>query len=220
MYIKSRVLLPTSETIPDKDAVAGTGDVGDEETDPRWQLVSQLIQYKRLKETSKYISELAAQRCGFLDRKIVPEEETEQRPVAPVERMELWNVFNLVLKRLADRILPGEIQGDTVTIATRMEDILERIRVEKSFAFTSLLPEKITVAVLVSTFLACLELARLGKILVRQDEIFAEIYCDAREEGDDPFPSENLEENAESPLPLFEKNAEKSSDGGNGNDAP
>jgi len=227
MYIKSRVLLPTSETIPDKDAVAGTGDIADDETDPRWQLVSQLIQYKRLKETSKYISELAAQRCGFLDRKIVPEEEPEQRHVAPVERMELWNVFNLVLKRLADRILPGEIQGDTVTIATRMEDILERIRVEKSFAFTSLLPEKITVAVLVSTFLACLELARLGKILVRQDEIFSEIYCDAREEGDDPFPSENLEENEGSPLPLFEKNteksgenAEKSSDGGNANEAP
>lgn len=209
MYIKSRVLLPTSETIPDKDAANSFGD-GDEDEDPRWQLVRQIIQYKRLKETSKYISELAAQRSGFLDRQIVPAEEPEQRPVAPVERMELWNVFNLILKRLADRILPGEIQGDTVTIATRMNDILERIHVEKSFAFTSLLPEKITVAVLVSTFLACLELARLGKICVRQDEVFAEIYCDAREEGDDPFPSEISDENpdSESSLPLFEKTSE------------
>lgn len=203
MYIKSRVLLPSSETIPAAE-IAGAGD-DDADADPRWQLVRQLIQYKRLKETSQYIAELAERRRGFLDREIVPEGEPENRPVAPVGRMELWNVFNLVLKRLADRILPGEIQGDTVTIAQRMEDILARIRVEKSFAFTSLLPEKITVAVLVSTFLACLELARLGKILVRQDEIFAEIYCDAREDGDDPFPSE-IEENDDASLPLFEKN--------------
>lgn len=198
MYIKSRVLLPTSETIPDKNVIDG-GD--DENPDPRWQLVRQLIQYKRLKESSRHIAELIAERQGFMARNIVPAEEPEARPLAPVGRMDLWNVFNLVLKRLADRILPGEIQGDSVTIAQRMEDILERIRVEKSFSFTSLLPEKISVAVLVSTFLACLELARLGQITVRQDDVFAEIYCDAREEGDDPFPQEDATQDEE--LPLF-----------------
>ena len=187
MYIKSRVLLPSSETIPDKTELGGNED---EELDPRWQLVRQLIQYKRLKESSEHIADLIAERQGFMTRNITPDEAPEQRPIAPVERMDLWNVFNLVLKRLADRILPGEIQGDSVTIAQRMEDILERVRTEKSFSFTSLLPEKLTVAVLVSTFLACLELARLGQIIVRQDEVFAEIYCDAREDGVDPFPSE------------------------------
>ena len=191
MYIKSRMLLPSSETIPDKNAVEAGGD---EDPDPRWQLVRQLIQYKRLKESSEYISDLIAERQGFMARNIVPEEEPEKRPLAPVGRMDLWNVFNLVLKRLADRILPGEIQGDSVTIAQRMEDILAKIRTEKSFSFTSLLPEKLTVAVLVSTFLACLELARLGQIIVRQDEVFAEIYCNAREEGSDPFPPQRDEE--------------------------
>ena len=193
MYIKSRVLLPSSETIPDKTELGGNED---EELDPRWQLVRQLIQYKRLKESSEHIADLIAERQGFMTRNITPDEAPEQRPIAPVERMDLWNVFNLVLKRLADRILPGEIQGDSVTIAQRMEDILERVRTEKSFSFTSLLPEKLTVAVLVSTFLACLELARLGQIIVRQDEVFAEIYCDAREDGVDPFPSE-LQDDAE-----------------------
>lgn len=191
MYIKSRVLLPSSETIPDKTELGGNED---EELDPRWQLVRQLIQYKRLKESSEHIADLIAERQGFMTRNITPDEAPEQRPIAPVGRMDLWNVFNLVLKRLADRILPGEIQGDSVTIAQRMEDILERVRTEKSFSFTSLLPEKLTVAVLVSTFLACLELARLGQIIVRQDEVFAEIYCDAREDGVDPFPSELQDE--------------------------
>lgn len=203
MYIKSRVLLPASETLPDKDdALAAVDD--DEETDPRWKLVRQLIEYKRLKESSRRIEELAAARQGFVGREIVPEEEAERRPVAPVERMELWNVFNRILKRLADRILPGEIQGDSVTVAQRMAEILERVQIEKSFAFTSLLPEKLTVAVLVSTFLACLELARLGKIVVRQNEVFDEIFCDAREDGVDPFPSRLDDEDGEdAPLPLF-----------------
>ena len=90
-----------------------------------------------------------------------------------------------------------------MTIAQRMEDILARVRVEKSFSFSSLLPEKLTVSVLVSTFLACLELARLGEIIVRQDEIFAEIYCEAREEGAaDPFPPQERSE-ADDALPLF-----------------
>lgn len=200
MYIKSRVLLPASETLPEKDDALAADD--DEETDPRWKLVRQLIEYKRLKESSLRIEELAEARQGFLGREIVPEEAPERRPVAPVERMELWNVFNRILKRLADRILPGEIQGDSVTVAQRMTEILERIKLEKSFAFTSLLPEKLTVAVLVSTFLACLELARLGKIVVRQNEVFDEIFCDAREEGVDPFPS-HLDDNDDASLPLF-----------------
>ncbi len=204
MYIKSRMLLPAGETLPEKDAAAGTDD-GGEPLDPRWQLVRQLIEYKRLKTSAEHIAELIAERQDFLPREIVPEEETAQRPVAPVARMDLWNVFNLVLKRLADRILPGEIQGDTITIARRMEDILARIRLEKSFAFTALLPEKLTVAVLVSTFLACLELARLGMIIVRQDEVFAEIYCDAREEGTETLPPQTAPDgNADSSeLPLF-----------------
>ena len=187
MHIKSRMLLPTSENVPEEND-AGTD--GEEDPDPRWELVRQLIQYKRLKESSRRIAELAAARQRYADRAIVPEDAPEERPVAPVGRMDLWNVFNLVLKRLADRILPGEIQGDAV-------------RVEKSFSFSSLLPEKLTVSVLVSTFLACLELARLGEIIVRQDEIFAEIYCEAREEGAaDPFPPRERSE-ADDALPLF-----------------
>ena len=143
MHIKSRMLLPTSENVPEKN---GAGTDGEEDPDPRWELVRQLIQYKRLKESSRRIAELAAARQRYADRAIVPEDAPEERPVAPVGRMDLWNVFNLVLKRLADRILPGEIQGDAVTIAQRMEDILARVRVEKSFSFSSLLPEKLTVS--------------------------------------------------------------------------
>ena len=181
MYIKSRMILPTSENVPETDDAENA----DENLDPRWQLVRQLIQYKRLKESAQYIAGLIEKQQDFLPREIRKPDVPEERPLATLGKMDLWNVFNLVLKRLSERILPGEIQDDSMTIAARMEDILERLKAEKSFTFTSLLPEKISIPVLATTFLACLELARLGQMTVRQDEIFGEIFCDAREPGED-----------------------------------
>ncbi|MCD8284309.1 MAG: segregation/condensation protein A [Opitutae bacterium] len=179
MYIKSRALLPASEAVAATDDDPGN----DDDLDPRWQLVRQLIQYKRLKESAKYIEDLIEKQQNFLPRQIAKPEEPEERPLAPLGKMDLWNVFNLVLKRLSERILPGEIHDDSVTIAARMEDILARLKTEKSFTFSSLMPQKISIPFLATTFLACLELARLGQMRVRQDEIFGEIYCDARDDN-------------------------------------
>lgn len=196
MYIKSRMLLPSSEM----PQTADVPESGEEELDPRWQLVRQLIQYRRLKDSARYIADLIEKQQNFLPRKIAESEAPEERPLAPLGKMELWNVFNLVLKRLSERILPGEIQDDSVTIAARMELIIERLKTQKSFTFTSLLPEKITIPMLATTFLACLELARLGQMFVRQDDLFGEIYCDAREPGEEVAVPANGEQFHDDPL--------------------
>lgn len=196
MYIKSRMLLPSSE-MPQATDIAESGE---EDLDPRWQLVRQLIQYRRLKESARYIADLIEKQQNFLPREIAKPEASEERPLAPLGKMDLWNVFNLVLKRLSERILPGEIQDDSVTIAARMEVIIERLKTQKSFTFTSLLPEKITIPMLATTFLACLELARLGQMLVRQDDLFGEIYCDAREPGEEVAAPANGEQFHDDPL--------------------
>jgi len=173
MYIKSRMLLPV-ESRPEDELPHQ-----EEGHDPRWALVQQLIQYKRVKETAAIIRGLVEERQGLLDRYVLqPQgEDAVARPIAPTERIELWNTFNLVLRRLAERIQPGNITTENVTVSDRMELILNRLNTETSFVFTSLLPERPTVAVLVATFLACLELARLGKLELAQDQAFAEIHC-------------------------------------------
>jgi segregation and condensation protein A len=58
-----------------------------------------------------------------------------------------------------------------------MEFILNRITTDSKFSFTSLLPEKPTIAFLVATFLACLELARLGSLHLEQEVNFQDILC-------------------------------------------
>lgn len=173
MYIKSRMLLPAAERKEDES-------VGDESgQDPRWALVQQLIQYKRVKETAGLLRHLIDERQGLLPREVhAPNpEDLPPRPVAPTDRIELWNAFNLILRRLAERIQPGDITGEIVTVSDRMELILGRLNHEGSFTFTSLLPERPSIPMLVSTFLACLELARLGHLELTQDDPFGEILC-------------------------------------------
>lgn len=173
MYIKSRMLLPV-ESRPDE--LDSTHDQG---SDPRWALVQQLIQYKRVKETAAIIRQLADERQGLLARYVLqPQgEDAVIRPVAPADRIELWNTFNLVLRRLAEKIQPGNLAYETVTVSDRMEYILNRLNTESKFNFTSLLPERPTIAVLVATFLACLELTRLGSLELEQAVNFQDIFC-------------------------------------------
>jgi segregation and condensation protein A len=196
MVIKSRMLLPASERKED-EPVAEDG-----AHDPRWSLVQQLIQYKRVKETAAILRGLIDERQGLLPREVnAPNpEDLPPRPVAPTDRIELWNTFNLILRRLAERIQPGDIGAETVTVSDRMELILARLSSETSFSFTSLLPERPTIPLLVSTFLACLELARLGTLTLEQDDQFGEILCQkaaapapapgAGSEFDEPTPDE------------------------------
>jgi segregation and condensation protein A len=193
MYIKSRMLLPV-ESRPEEEVTAA-----DEGQDPRWALVQQLIQYKRVKETAAIIRGLVDDRQGLLGRYVIqPQgEDAVIRPVARADRIELWNTFNLVLRRLAERIQPGNISTETVTVSDRMETILARLETEPTFVFTSLLPERPTVGFLVATFLACLELARLGKLKLEQDASFAEINCTKSEPSAAPNAGEALEGGSE-----------------------
>ena len=61
------------------------------------------------------------------------------RPLRGVDRIELWNTFNLVLRRLAEKLVVGEIHDETVTVADQMEWLLARMRTERTFVFSSAL---------------------------------------------------------------------------------
>jgi segregation and condensation protein A len=197
MYIKSRMLLPV-ESRPEEELPSP-----EEGQDPRWALVQQLIQYKRVKETAAIIRGLVDERQGLLARYVLQPQGDDAlaRPVAPADRIELWNTFNLVLRRLAERIQPGSITTENVTVSDRMESILRRLETEPTFVFTSLLPERPTVGLLVATFLACLELARLGKLKLEQDAAFAEINCAKAEANAGPNAGEAADGTSEFDAP-------------------
>lgn len=171
MYIKSRMLLPK------KDQGANE-DVEDPDIDPRWELVQQLLEYRKFKEAADDIQALILSSNDLIAR-IGPKEALEavERPLKPVERIELWNTFNQVLRRLAERITEGEINAEQVTVSDRMELILLRIKHDEKFLFSDLFESTTTINTIVATFLAVLELTRQNLIIIKQDCAFADIRC-------------------------------------------
>jgi segregation and condensation protein A len=183
MYIKSRMLLPQKDQ-------GSNEDVEDDDIDPRWELVQQLLEYKKFKEASVEIEDLILNSNDLIAR-IGPKEalQTVERPLKPVERVDLWNTFNQVLRRLAERITTGEINAEQVTVADRMEYILLRFKNKPSFLFSELFESTTTSTTIVATFLAVLELTRLGEILITQDCAFSDIRCERGTESGFTFNS-------------------------------
>ncbi len=178
MEIKSRMLLPKGQHAVDPDAD------GQDEMDPRWELVHQLLQYKKFKDASARLAEMARLQRDLMDRQGSSRPaDSLDRPLRGVSRIELWNTFNQVLRRLAEKLVVGEIHDETVTVADQMEWLLERMRGERSFIFSRLFDAGVSLRCLVATFLAVLELTRVGKMRLRQDESFTEIVCDAADEN-------------------------------------
>ena len=199
MYIKSRMLLPVNDQDAQPEDEA-------EEADPRWELVEQLLEYKRFKDAAEQIRQLVEEQQDYLPRLYKrSEEEVNPRPVKKSDRIELWNMFNLVLRRLAEKIVQGEIHDEQVTVSDRMEYILDKLTTRSEFLFTDLFEEeqKITTPLIVASLLAVLELVRLKKLTVEQEEVFGDIRCAARPEEEElpPLPDEEEDETPEATSP-------------------
>lgn len=180
IYIKSRVLLP-KEKQPEEE------ENEEEEVDPRWELVQQLLEYRKFKDAAASMEDLIEQAQNQIPREYFqPREEPNTRPLRPTDRIELWNVFNHVLRRLAEKIVVGEIHDETVTVSDRMEFILKRLGTTRTFYFSELFEDGTPRSVphLIATFLAILELTRLKHLLLEQADNFADILCNRREDGE------------------------------------
>ncbi len=176
MEIKSRMLLPKHQQAIDPNA-------DDDDLDPRWELVHQLLQYKKFKEAAGNLGQMATDAQNRHSRPDSAFAPASERPLQHVDRIDLWNSFNLVLRRLAEKLAVGEIHAEQVTVADQMEYILEHIKTKKAFIFTELFTGMISLRRLVATFLAVLELTRLAKLRLQQNETFDDILCTAVEQN-------------------------------------
>src|SRR5437868_11930116 len=92
MYIKSRELLPVDQQV--------TPEGEDETEDPRWELIRQLVEYKKFKDAATQFQALELrQENSFPRLPCKPEFETElARPNVSI--FDLLNAVNAVLKRI------------------------------------------------------------------------------------------------------------------------
>lgn len=174
LYIKSRTLLPKEQQMPEEEA---------EEDDPRWELIRQLIEYRKFKEAAAHLrdqEELQAAifpRAVSLDPAHAPVVD-ETMMLGDVGIFDLINAFQRALKRLPAEEKPGEIREESFTVTDRINHLMRIIDRGVSMRFEELFSEATTRSELVVTFLAILELIRMKQFRVRQEEQFGEIWLD------------------------------------------
>ncbi len=189
MEIKSRLLLPKQKRSASEDDEDEDGDV-----DPRWELVHQLLEYKKFKEAADSLDKLS-DRAALLkerDYNSVTKAETPKRPLKPEDKISIWNSYNITLRRLTEKLVVGEIQDDSVTVVDQMEMLIAKVKTDRVFNFSSLFEGHIGLRTLVTTFIAILELTRLRRLKVEQNEAFCDFVVTGLEGGESlSFEEEN-----------------------------
>ena len=181
LYIKSRTLLPVDQQMADEEA---------EEEDPRFELIRQLIEYKKFKEAAANLRNQEALRENLFPRSPVTPELAPQETllVEEVGIFDLINAFQKVLKRLEKKPEDlREIFAENFTVSDKIDHVLRVLHVGVSLRFDELFADAASRTEIVVTFLAMLELIRLKQLRVRQDTHFGEIWIDRINEAHPTF---------------------------------
>jgi len=173
IYIKSRSLLPVHQQPPEETA---------EEADPRWELVRQLIEYKKFKDAAGHLQLREVARENLFSRVPGKPDFQAERPMGEVSIFDLINAFQGVLKRINKKEDLREIFEENFTVSDKIDLIVKMIASGVSLKFTELFANVASRTEVVVTFLAVLELIRLKQLRVTQTGEFGEIEL-SRNEG-------------------------------------
>jgi segregation and condensation protein A len=166
IYFKSRSLLPASVQPPEEEA---------EEEDPRWELVRQLLEYKKFKDAAAQLQQRELTQEKFFVRAPEKPETIAERPLGDVSVFDLINAFNQILKRINQKEDLREIFEERYTVSDKIDLIMKMTATSVDLKFTELFSGMAARTEIVVTFLALLELIRLKQLRVVQDEPFGEI---------------------------------------------
>lgn len=179
--IKAKLLLP-------KEIDETTG----EEIDPREELVERLLEHKKYKQLALELSKLEDEASYYMYKEpSIPKEVLKYQKPVDLDllfkdiNIELLNkIYREVLQRKDEREDKqrskfGTIKREKVSLSQKVDGILKYIKRNKKFSFRSLLEKSSSKTDLVLTFLAILELMKVGRINLRQEKSFDDMEIEA-----------------------------------------
>ncbi len=183
VHIKSKMLLPRDETVEE------------DEEDPRAELVARLLEYKMYKYMSYELKDRQVDASKVLFKKAtIPDEIKDIKEEVNVEDLlsdlslhKLQTIFKSVMKKQVDKVDPirskfGKIEKEEVNQEEKMKYVEEYARRHKKFSFRLFLEEQPTKMDVIVSFLSILELMKVGKILIEQENIFEDIIITYKEQ--------------------------------------
>lgn len=179
--IKSKMLLP--KKVEEEQ----------EEEDPRAELVQQLLEYKMYKCMAYELKDrqMDAERTMFKVPTIPEEVLAFEEPVnleelvSDVTLAKLNTIFQNIMKKQVDKVDRvrskfGKIEKEEVSLEDKMSYLTDYALSHKHFSFRNLLEAQSSKVEIIVTFLAILELMKIGKIFISQDNTFDDIKIDSK----------------------------------------
>lgn len=196
LEIKSKMLLPREK------------DESGEEIDPRAELVERLLEYKRYKYLGQLIADMEDEAAAYLYKGAsIPEEVSQYIPPLDMDALldgvtleRLREIFKDVMRRQeekVDRVRSnfGVIKRDKISLESRIGKVMDYARRHRRFTFRQMLARAQTKTELVVTFLAVLELMKMGKIALRQEQAFGDMDIETIEpEGEESLDLSGVED--------------------------
>jgi segregation and condensation protein A len=166
MLLKSKMLLPKHEQLDNA--------LIDEESDPRFEIIHQLIDYCRFKDAAKTLAEREERQGAFYERGMDDEREP-QKPlgIEHISLNDLAALFQTLLTNAASH--KGLIHEETFRVADKISFIRQLLKDLKKIQFNVLFSSEHSREELIVSFLAILELMKLGEVCVVKDTVCNEV---------------------------------------------
>jgi segregation and condensation protein A len=178
--IKCRMLLPKE-----------VNEDGEEE-DPRAELVQKLLEYKMYKYMAYELKDkqVDAAKSYYRAQDLPKEVSSYRQPinyeelVGDMSLQKLHEVFKSIVKKQEDKIDPirstyGNIEKDEVDMEERTLFVEAYAQAHKTFSFRKLLEKQKSKMGVIVTFLVILEMMKVGKIMISQENIFDDILIES-----------------------------------------
>lgn len=186
MLIKSRMLLPVEERQELEE---------EDEDDPRWDLVRQLVEYKKFKDAADHLEMLEVHMENVFGR----ESEHVELGTPPDVDLRDASIFDLIsalneaLGRVQEESLQ-EIFAEQYTVSQKVTYIFETLKIARRLCITDLFTGMVSRQEIVCTFLAMLELIKLNRIAAVQDAHFGAIMVEPRDPEQPQLYEDKVEE--------------------------
>jgi segregation and condensation protein A len=166
IHIKSRMLLPPGEEENEEPA-----------EDPREELVQKLLEYQAYQESSLLLRKREDIWKNIFQRIATDKDDIEFEPepvLFEANAYDLISAFQKLLEKAPELTL--EITRETLTVKDKINYIIEQLEKEDGIKFEDLFGESYTRITLIVTFLALLEIVRLGLVKLYQESAFGQIW--------------------------------------------
>lgn len=167
IQIKSKMILPVD--VQDDEEF-------EEEEDPRMELVEKLLEYRKYRDVTTLLEELEAARSDCYARNVTPQFEPgdDEDDYIEVSLFDLVQSFKGVLRFLAPDA-SHTIEKEAASVDEKIDQIQRLLESQDSVAWVDLFKQCRHRIDLVCTFLAILELCRMGAVRAHQHRTFGDI---------------------------------------------